>query len=59
LTGTYEAVFFPDIYDRFCPLLNLQRPYVLQGKVAENFSAITLTVERVRVLNEDSFQNSP
>jgi error-prone DNA polymerase len=56
LTGTYEAVFFPDVYDRFCPLLNLKRPYVLQGKVEESFSAITLTVERVKVLNGDSFK---
>jgi error-prone DNA polymerase len=53
LTGTYEAVFFPDIYDRFCPILNVKRPYILGGKVEERFSAITLTVDRVRVLNAD------
>ena len=53
LTGTYEAVFFPGVYDRFCHLLSLQCPYVLRGKVEERFSAITLTVEQVKVLNAD------
>ncbi len=50
MTGTYEAVFFPDIYDRICHLLNLKRPYVLVGKVEESFSAISLTVKQMRVL---------
>jgi error-prone DNA polymerase len=53
LTGTYEAVFFPDVYDRFCPILNVKRPYILRGKVEESFSAITLTVDQVKVLNAD------
>ncbi len=51
LTGTYEAVFFPDIYDRFCSILNVKCPYILGGKVEESFSAINLTVDRVKVLN--------
>ena len=51
MTGTYEAVFFPDIYDRFCSILSLKRPYILGGKVEESFSAINLTVDRVKVLN--------
>ena len=51
LTGTYEAVFFPDVYDRFCSILNVKRPYILGGKVEESFSAISLTVDRVKVLN--------
>ena len=51
LTGTYEAVFFPDIYDRFCSILSLKRPYILGGKVDERFSAINLTVDRVKVLD--------
>ena len=54
LTGTYEAVFFPDVYARFCHLLNMKRPYILRGKVEESFSSTTLTVDRVRVLNEST-----
>ncbi len=50
LSGTYEAVFFPDVYNRFCHLLNMERPYVLRGKVEASFSAITLTVGQVRRL---------
>jgi error-prone DNA polymerase len=51
LTGTYEAVFFPDIYEPILPLLNVKRPYILGGKIEQSFSAITLTVEKMRVLN--------
>ena len=50
LTGTYEAVFFPDVYDRFCSILNVKRPYVLRGKVEASFSAINLTVDRVKII---------
>ena len=51
LTATYEAVFFPDVYHRFCKILSVKRPYVLRGKVAESFSAINLAVDWVEVLN--------
>ena len=57
-TGIYEAVFFPDVYDRFCHLLNLKRPYVLRGKVEASFSAITLTVEQVRVLKSPVWEKN-
>ena len=53
LSGTYEAVFFPDIYERFCPMLDVKRPYILTGKIEESFNAVTLTVARVKVLNVD------
>ncbi|OQY47131.1 MAG: hypothetical protein B6240_06325 [Desulfobacteraceae bacterium 4572_87] len=52
LTGTYEAVFFPDVYDRFCSILNVKCPYILGGKVEERFSAINLAVDRVKVLTQ-------
>ena len=51
LTATYEAVFFPDVYQRFCNILGAKRPYVLRGKVTESFSAVNLTVNGVEVLN--------
>ena len=43
-TGVYETVFFPKVYNRFCPMLNEMRPYVLKGTVEEDFGSITLTV---------------
>ncbi len=46
-TGLMETTFFPKVYDRFCYLLEWGRPYLLSGKVEENFGAVTLTVEGV------------
>jgi error-prone DNA polymerase len=43
-TGIYETVFFPKVYHRFCHMLNDMRPYILKGKVEEDFTAVTLTV---------------
>ncbi len=39
-TGLYETVFFPKVYNRFCHMLNATRPYILKGKVEEDFGAI-------------------
>jgi error-prone DNA polymerase len=49
-SALYETTFFPQTYARFCHLLNRSRPYVLTGTVEEDFGAVTLTVERVRLL---------
>ena len=43
-TGIYETVFFPKVYNRYCHMMNGSRPYVLKGKVGEDFGAITITV---------------
>jgi error-prone DNA polymerase len=51
-TGLYEAVFFPKEYQLFCQMLNRMRPYILRGRVEEDFGAITLTVKRVRFLDK-------
>jgi error-prone DNA polymerase len=50
-TGLYEAVFFPKAYDRFCHMLNELRPYLLKGKVEEDFTAVTLTVDWIDFLD--------
>ena len=50
-TGLYETVFFPKVYNRFCPMLNEMRPYILKGKVGEDFSSITLTVSWIGFLD--------
>lgn len=46
-TGLVEAVFFPKTYRRFCAILDRTRPFMLYGKVEEDFGAVTLTVARV------------
>ncbi|MCG2774655.1 MAG: DNA polymerase III subunit alpha [Desulfobacterales bacterium] len=49
-TGIYETVLFPKIYHRYCHMLNATRPYILKGKVEENFGAITMTVHWIGFL---------
>ena len=46
-TGLVEATFFPKTYRRFCAILDRTRPFMLYGKVEEDFGAVTLTVARV------------
>ena len=48
--GIVETTFFPGEYNRFCHILDRNRPYVLYGKVEENWGAVTLTVDRVEAL---------
>jgi len=42
--GLYETVFFPKAYNQFCHILNEMRPYILKGKIEEDFGSITMTV---------------
>ena len=49
-TDIYEAIFFPKIYQKFCYMLSHSRPYILKGKVEEEFGAVTLNVSQVRFL---------
>ncbi|MDQ7063529.1 MAG: DNA polymerase III subunit alpha [candidate division KSB1 bacterium] len=46
-TAIYETTFFPQAYETYCHLFTHLTPYILTGKVEEDFGAITLTVERV------------
>ncbi|MBW1820310.1 MAG: DNA polymerase III subunit alpha, partial [Deltaproteobacteria bacterium] len=48
-TGLVETTFFPKAYRRFCAMLGKDRPFILHGKVEEDFGAHTLTVERVEI----------
>jgi DNA polymerase III alpha subunit len=51
-TGIVETTFFPQAYRRFCHIIDRQRPYLLTGKVEENWGALTLTVAKAeRVMN--------
>jgi error-prone DNA polymerase len=44
-TGLYETVLFSTVYHRFCHLLSSSRPYILEGRVEEEFGSITFTVD--------------
>ena len=50
-TGLYESVFFPKVYNQFCHMLNEMRPYILKGKVEEDFGSISLTVSWIGFLD--------
>jgi DNA polymerase III alpha subunit len=50
-TGIYETVLFPKVYNQFCHMLNEMRPYLLKGKVEQDFTAVTLTVSGIEFLD--------
>jgi error-prone DNA polymerase len=50
-TAIYETTFFPRAYERFCRMLTTARPYLLRGRVEEDFGAVTLTVEEALFLD--------
>jgi len=52
-TGLYETVFFPKAYNQFCHMLNEMRPYVLKGRVEEDFGSISLTVNWIGFLDRN------
>jgi DNA polymerase-3 subunit alpha/error-prone DNA polymerase len=49
-TGLVETTFFPEAYRKFCYMLDRSRPYILYGKVEEDFGALTLTVKKVATI---------
>ncbi len=49
-TALYETTFFPEAYGKFCHMLSYTRPYVLKGKVEEDFGSVSLTVSDLRFL---------
>jgi error-prone DNA polymerase len=50
-TALYETTFFPGAYARFCHMMTKVRPYVLTGRVEEDFGAVSLNVSDVRFLD--------
>ncbi len=46
-TGIVETTFFPAVYHRFCHMLDWGRPYLLSGRVEQDWGAVTLTVAQV------------
>ncbi|MBE9571875.1 MAG: hypothetical protein IMF11_14695, partial [Proteobacteria bacterium] len=54
-----ETVFFPKAYNQFCHMLNEMRPYILKGKVEEDFGSITLTVSWIGFLDRYKREKPP
>lgn len=50
-TAIFDATFVPRAYARFCRSLSRLRPYVLKGRVEEEFGVATLRVEWVGFLD--------
>jgi len=50
-TGIVETTFFPEAYERFCHMVDRNRPYMLDGKVEVDWGAVTLTVDHVTALS--------
>ncbi len=46
-TATFETVFFPDAYKNFAAILSWQAPFLIYGKVTEEFDVEVVEVERV------------
>jgi DNA polymerase-3 subunit alpha/error-prone DNA polymerase len=51
-TGLIETTFFPKAHRRFCSILNGNRPFILYGKVEEDFGAVTMTVNRLERIRD-------
>jgi error-prone DNA polymerase len=49
-TTLFETTFFPRAYAKFCHILNRRRPYLLRGRVEEDFGVAQLVVEEAKLL---------
>jgi DNA polymerase-3 subunit alpha/error-prone DNA polymerase len=49
-TAIYETVIFPPVYERYGKLLFDQQPLLVSGRVASEWGAVSLEVEKVEVL---------
>ena len=49
-TAIFETTFFPKAYQRFCQILDMNRAYLLTGRVEEQHGTVSLNVADVRRL---------
>lgn len=59
LTGLYDATLFPNVFQQYGPLLTNERPLILQGKVEEEFGAVTLTITQIQIVGQEDRHISP
>ena len=50
-TALFETVVFPEPFRKFCATWTQTRPYILRGRVDEEFGAFTLHVEEMEFLD--------
>jgi len=55
-TGLYDATMLPNVFQQYGPLLTNERPLLLQGKVEEEFGAVTLTVAQLQIIGQEDRQ---
>ncbi|MBE7461963.1 MAG: DNA polymerase III subunit alpha [Planctomycetes bacterium] len=53
-TGLIETTFFPRAYARYCDSLGLGGPFLLSGKAEEEFGVVTVVVEHVERLQQNT-----
>ena len=53
-TGLVETTFFPQAYRRFCAMLDRHRPYILAGRVDEDFGAVIPDGRKATALRKKS-----
>jgi error-prone DNA polymerase len=58
-TALYDATLFPEVYQRCHSILSPNRPYVVRGRVEEEFGVATLTVSDLHVLEPTSGGGQP
>ena len=49
-TAIFDVTFFPNAYARFCRQLCRHKPYILKGRVEEEFGVATINAEWVGFL---------
>lgn len=49
-TDLYETVFFPGAFRRFCQDVDMNRAYLIWGRVESEFDTVSLTVGRIAKL---------
>ncbi len=50
MTGIYETVFFPEAYTRFSHMLEIDRAYILKGKVERDSGTVSLAVDWISAM---------
>jgi len=49
-TAIFETTFFPKAYQRFCQILDMNRAYLLTGRVQEQYGTVSVNVEDIERL---------
>ena len=52
LTGMYEAVLFPAAFRKFGGLIRSRGPYLIAGRVEDDFGHTPVTVEKLTVMTD-------